>query len=86
MDAVTTDGAILLGYAAKQPAQLKVVGQPFSTEKYGIGLKKEDSAFRGFLDDTLQKAFDNGDWKKAYDATLGKSGSPAPSPPPLERY
>jgi glutamate transport system substrate-binding protein len=86
VDAVTTDGAILLGYAAKDPDKLMVVGKPFSTEKYGIGLKKDDKAFRDFLNETLQKAFDNGDWKKAYDATLGKSGASAPSPPGLERY
>jgi len=85
VDAVTTDGAILLGYAAKDPDKLTVVGKPFSTEKYGIGLKKDDQKFRDFLNDTLQKAFDNGDWKKAYDATLGKSGSTAPAPPSLDR-
>jgi glutamate transport system substrate-binding protein len=86
VDAVSTDGAILLGYAAKNPDTLMVVGKPFSTEKYGIGLKKDDTQFRKFLDDTLQKAFDKGDWKKAYDSTLGKSGSSAPAPPSLERY
>ena len=31
-------------------------------------------------------AFGNGAWKKAYDATLGKSGSAAPTPPTLEKY
>jgi glutamate transport system substrate-binding protein len=86
VDAVTTDGAILLGYAAKDPDNLYVVGKPFSTEKYGIGLKKDDKALRDFVNDSLQKAFDNGDWQKAYDATLGKSGSAAPSKPTLERY
>jgi glutamate transport system substrate-binding protein len=86
VDAVTTDGAVLLGYAAKQPAQLKVVGEPFSTENYGVGLKKDDAAFRAFVDDALQKAIDDGDWKKAYDATLGKSGNPAPQPPTVQKY
>jgi len=86
VDAVTTDGAILLGYAARNPSKLKVVGDAFSEEKYGVGLKKDDKAFRDFVNDALQKAFDNGDWKKAYDATLGKSGSKAPEPPALERY
>lgn len=86
VDAVSTDGAILLGYAAGNPEQLQVVGKPFSTEKYGIGLKKDDTAFRGFINDSLQKAYDSGSWKKAYDATLGKSGSAAPTPPPLEKY
>jgi glutamate transport system substrate-binding protein len=86
VDVVTTDGAILLGYAARQPDLLQVVGKPFSTEKYGIGLKKDDKQFRDFINDALQKAYDNGNWKKAYDASLGKSGSAAPNPPPLERY
>ncbi len=86
VDAVTTDGTILLGYAARQPAQLKVIGKPFSTELYGIGLKKDDTDFRGFLNDTLQKAVDSGDWAKAYTATLGKSGAPTPTPPALNRY
>jgi glutamate transport system substrate-binding protein len=86
VDAVSTDGAILLGYAAKNPDQLQVVGKPFSTEKYGIGLKKDDSAFREFLNTALEKSFSNGAWKKAYDSTLGKSGSTAPAPPALEKY
>src|SRR5437868_6191929 len=83
VDAVTTDGAILLGYAAAQPTKLKVVGEPFSVEKYGVGVKLEDAAFRTFVNDTLQKAMDSGDWKKAYDSTLGKSGSAAPQPPTI---
>ncbi|HEX6756044.1 MAG TPA: glutamate ABC transporter substrate-binding protein [Mycobacteriales bacterium] len=86
VDAVSTDGAILLGYAANNPDQLQVVGKPFSTEKYGIGLKKDDTDFRAFLNTSLEKAFSNGAWKKAYDATLGKSGSAAPAPPALEKY
>jgi glutamate transport system substrate-binding protein len=86
VDAVSTDGAILLGYAANNPDELQVVGKPFSTEKYGIGLKKDDTAFREFLNTALEKSFTSGSWKKAYDATLGKSGSEAPSPPSLEKY
>jgi len=34
VDAVTTDDAILKGYAAKNPTKLKVVGQPFTEEPY----------------------------------------------------
>src|SRR5690625_3310440 len=32
VDSMTTDGAILLGYAAQNPDELKVVGEPFSEE------------------------------------------------------
>jgi len=86
VDAVTTDGAILLGYAAKQPDKLKVVGDAFSTENYGIGLKKGDTAFRTWINDQLDKSFTDGTWKKAFDDTLGKSGVSTPDTPKVDRY
>ncbi|MEU9502997.1 glutamate ABC transporter substrate-binding protein [Streptomyces sp. NPDC048196] len=86
VDAVTTDDAILLGYAAKVPRELKVVGKPFSEEPYGIGVPRADNALRFALDDALAANEKNGNWKKAYDATLGLSGVPAPEPPPIDRY
>jgi glutamate transport system substrate-binding protein len=85
VDAVTTDDAILKGFASQQPDKLKVVGDTFSTEPYGIGLKKDDSALRNKVNDILQAAETDGTWKQIYDATLGKSGSTA-TPPPLDRY
>lgn len=86
VDAVTTDDAILIGYAAKLPHELKVVGRPFSKEPYGIGVPYGDNALRFALDDALEAREKNGDWKKAYEATLGLSGVPAPNPPPIDRY
>ncbi|MFD7879812.1 glutamate ABC transporter substrate-binding protein [Streptomyces sp. NPDC059766] len=86
VDAVTTDDAILIGYAAKAPDELKVVGRPFSEEPYGIGVPHGDNALRLALDDALEARERNGDWKKAYEATLGLSGVPAPTPPPIDRY
>ncbi|MFF8771227.1 glutamate ABC transporter substrate-binding protein [Kitasatospora sp. NPDC015120] len=86
VDTVTTDNTILMGYAAKVPDELKVVGQPFSQEPYGIGTPKNDTVLRGALNDALAHHEQNGDWKKAYDATLGLSGVPAPAPPPIDRY
>ncbi|GAA1830518.1 glutamate ABC transporter substrate-binding protein [Pseudonocardia ailaonensis] len=85
VDAVTTDDAILKGYASQQPDKLKVVGDTFSTEPYGIGMNKDDSALRGKVNDILQAAYTDGTWQKIYDNTLGKSGA-AGSPPPLQRY
>ncbi|NUU21436.1 MAG: glutamate ABC transporter substrate-binding protein [Streptomycetaceae bacterium] len=86
VDAVSTDEAILKGYVARDPDHLKVVGQPFTTEKYGVGLPKDDTAFRAAVDDALEASAKNRNWQKAYDATLGLSGSPAPGVPPIERY
>ncbi|MFH9466343.1 glutamate ABC transporter substrate-binding protein [Streptomyces clavifer] len=86
VDAVTTDDAILLGFAAKAPDEMKVVGKPFSEEPYGIGVPRGDNALRLALDDALEANEKNGNWKKAFEATLGLSGVPAPTPPPIDRY
>lgn len=84
VDAVTTDGAILLGYAAQAPDDLKVVGEAFSEERYGVGYKKGDDAMCTFITDTLQTAIDDGEWAKAFEATLGQSGVETPEPPTLD--
>jgi glutamate transport system substrate-binding protein len=76
VDAVTTDNAILAGYAA-QPAykgKLKLVGKTFSEERYGIGIKKGDTATCKKIDTAIQKMIDDGSWQKAVDANLGQSG------------
>ncbi|QNE73905.1 transporter substrate-binding domain-containing protein [Streptomyces finlayi] len=86
VDAVTTDDAILLGFAAKVPEEMKVVGKPFSEEPYGIGVPRSDNALRSALNDALEANEKNGNWKKAFEATLGLSGVPAPTPPPIDRY
>ncbi|WP_156465959.1 MULTISPECIES: glutamate ABC transporter substrate-binding protein [unclassified Rathayibacter] len=78
VDAVTTDGAILIGYAAQSPDELKVVGEPFSTELYGVGLAKDDDALRGFVNDMFTEGGDT--WTAIYDETLGKSGTEVEQP------
>ncbi|MEU4741830.1 glutamate ABC transporter substrate-binding protein [Actinosynnema sp. NPDC023658] len=85
VDAVTTDDAILKGYASQSPDTLKVIGKPFSKEPYGIGLPKDDKALRDKVNDILQAALDGDAWQKAYDSTLGKSNSTAEKPT-LDRY
>ena len=85
VDAVTTDDAILKGYAAQQADKIKVLGKPFSEEKYGIGLPKDDKALRDKVNDIIEASIKDGTWKKIYDGTLGKSGSPA-EPPQVNRY
>jgi len=80
VDAVTTDDIILAGYASQEQyaGKFKVVGKPFSTEPYGIGVKKDDTAGCNKINDILKAAAADGSYKKAWDDTLGKSGKPAP--------
>jgi glutamate transport system substrate-binding protein len=84
--AVTTDNTILAGLVSTSQGAFKLVGAPFSDEPYGIGLKKDDKAFRDFVNDVLEKSFTDGSWKKAFDSTLGKLGLKTPTPPKVDRY
>jgi glutamate transport system substrate-binding protein len=81
VDAVTTDDIILAGYAAQDQyaGKFKVVGKPFSSEPYGIGLKKEDAAGCKKINEILAAAAADGSYKAAWEKTLGKSGAPAPT-------
>lgn len=81
VDAVTTDDAILVGYAAEEPDELKVVGETFSDEPYGIGLALDDTELQDFIATALKNHQDNGDYEKAYAATLGLSGTEMPEIP-----
>ncbi len=86
VEAVTTDDIILLAFVAEAPNDLKLVGKPFTTEPYGIGLKKGDTALRTFVNDVLEASYADGSWKKAFEETVGASGQPAPEPPKVDRY
>jgi glutamate transport system substrate-binding protein len=80
VDAVTTDDIILAGYAAQPQyaGKFKVVGETFSEEPYGIGVKKDDKAGCEKINEILKAAADDGSYKAAWDKTLGASGKPAP--------
>lgn len=77
-DAVTTDEAILIGYAAQDPDNLKVVGDVFSEERYGVGIAKGDTALQEFINTMFT---DGGDtWQKIFDKNLGDAGVDATQP------
>ena len=76
VDAVTTDNTILAGYAAQEQykGKLKVVGNTFSEERYGVGIKRADTATCEKINTAIQKMIDDGSWQKAVDANLGPAG------------
>ena len=86
VQAVTTDNVILLGLINQDPEAFELVGKPFTEEPYGIGLKKGDTEFRSFINDTLDKLYQDGRWKAAWDATAGKVATETPTPPAVNRY
>jgi glutamate transport system substrate-binding protein len=86
VQAETTDNVILLGLVKDNKDAFKVVGNPFTTEPYGIGMKKGDDAFRTFINDRLEASYKDGSWAAAFNRTVGQAGVTAPTPPPVDRY
>ena len=86
VQAVTTDNVILLGLISQDEEAFELVGKPFTKEPYGIGVKKGDTEFRTFINDTLEKIEQDGRWKAAWDATAGKVATETPTPPAVDRY
>lgn len=81
VDAVTTDGVILAGYVTENPELLKVVGKPFSVERYGIGLRQGDPDGKAALDKAIQQMVGSGKWADSLRDNIGPSGYPFPPPP-----
>ncbi len=85
VDAVSTDDLLLAGFAEKNP-QLALVGKQFSVERYGVGVKFGDDAFRSYINDVIEASYKDGSWKKAVEATVGSGGVKTPEPPKVDRY
>lgn len=81
VDAVTTDAVILAGYVAQNPELLRVVGKPFSTERYGIGLRKGDTEGQAALGTAIKKMISSGAWEDSLTRNIGPSGYKLPPPP-----
>ncbi|GEM32004.1 glutamate-binding protein [Nocardia neocaledoniensis NBRC 108232] len=86
IDAVTTDNVILAGYAAQAPGTYKLVNKTFTTENYGIGLKKGDSEGRGKINDAIEAMIADGAWKAALEKSFAGTGFAIPQPPTVDRY
>jgi glutamate transport system substrate-binding protein len=83
VDAYVLDQGILISDASTNK-QVKVVGQPFTQEPYGIGLPKNQPDAKKFVNDFLQKIYADGSWAKLWKATIGTivNGNP-PTPPTI---
>ena len=75
-------GSILLGLAARNPEELKVVGEEFSEERIGVGYSLDHPEMCEWINGVLTEAFENGDWEDAFEATLGVVEGVEPQDPP----
>ncbi|MFX0579615.1 glutamate ABC transporter substrate-binding protein [Nocardia nepalensis] len=81
VDAVSTDDVILAGFAAQHPNELRVVGHPFTRERYGVGVKKGDTILQSKITHAIQAMIADGAWDRAVAANIEPSGyRPLPAP------
>lgn len=75
VDAVTTDDIILAGLAAvpANKGKVKVVGNPFSEENYGVGLPKGSDKCEA-INAAITKMVDDGTWDQLLADNVGASG------------
>jgi glutamate transport system substrate-binding protein len=70
VDAVTTDDSILLQFVARDRT-MKIVGDTFSEEPYGIGVAKGQEDLIVFLDAILDDMLEDGRWDSLYEQHIG---------------
>jgi glutamate transport system substrate-binding protein len=75
VDAVTTDDIILAGLAAtpENSGKFKVVGNPFTEERYGVGIPKGSDQCQA-INDAITKMKDDGAWEKALTSNTEGTG------------
>lgn len=75
VDAVTTDDIILAGLAATEAnkGKFKVVGNAFTTERYGVGIPK-GSEHCEEINAAIKEMKDSGEWKKALEKNTAGTG------------
>jgi glutamate transport system substrate-binding protein len=82
-DAYVQDYTLLASDAAAND-KIKVVGQPFTSEPYGIGLKHGDDDFKSFINTWLTTIQEKGQWGQAWKTSLGTVvDSEIPTPPAI---
>ena len=81
VDAVSTDDTILAGMAAQDPT-LKVVGDQFTEENYGIGVPKDNEDMVRYVNAVLDKIRGSDAWQNSYRRWVEPSLGPASPPSP----
>ena len=82
VDAYVVDYTLLLS-AMQANDDIKIVGDPFTEDPYGIGLPQGSDA-KAFVDAFLQTIYEDGTWEAIWKATIGAvTGGDAPRPPAL---
>jgi polar amino acid transport system substrate-binding protein len=78
IDAISTDDTILAGLAKQDPT-VKVVGDRFTSEPYGLAMKQNAVDFTRFVNAVLERMRTDGTWATIYNRWLGGTATAPPA-------
>jgi glutamate transport system substrate-binding protein len=82
IDAISTDDVILTGMII-QDDTLQMVGDPLTTEPYGVGIKDGDKQLKDFVDGVLKNVEEDGRWEETYQKWVGRHIGREEQPPAM---
>src|ERR671911_627246 len=82
IDAISTDDVILTGMII-QDDTLEMVGDPLTTEPYGVGIKDGDKQLKDFVDGVLRNVEQDGRWEETYQKWVGRHVDKQQPPPDM---
>jgi glutamate transport system substrate-binding protein len=82
IDAISTDDVILTGMII-QDDTLEMVGDPLTTEPYGVGIKDGDKQLKDFVDQVLTQVEEDGRWEETYQKWVGQHINREEQPPEM---
>ncbi len=87
LDAVTSDDLLLAGFAAQAGGSLRILGDPFTDERWGVGLKKGDIKTCEAVSAAIAKMYSDGTARQLMNKWFGTAtGLTLPTTvPPAER-
>ena len=81
---MTSDAAVLLPFVRGSGAdRLRLVGRPFTRERWGVAMRREDTALCEYVSDALADMVETGAWKRAVTDNLGPARSAVAKGQPL---
>jgi glutamate transport system substrate-binding protein len=82
IDAISTDDVILTGMII-QDDTLQMVGDPLTTEPYGVGIKQGETQLKRFVDRVLRDVEQDGRWEEIYQEWVGRHIDREEQPPDM---
>ncbi|NYH53143.1 glutamate transport system substrate-binding protein [Nocardiopsis arvandica] len=73
VDAVSTDNLILAGFLAEDPSSFHLVDEPFTDEKYGVGLPRGDIRGCEAVNDAISRMYQSGRAGELLDTWFGEA-------------